>query len=258
MDLIVRAGGLQFFGSGNFSSFGLFIDPDGFEGYDDGVATRSRAVSRENAHGDYVVPGYLDARVVSISGWALTATAREMADLKRQFNALLAVDYGLVSFNHLGDEPRWGTATRAPGVAPKFKVNGRTSTEASFQIQLKFPDPRFYGDTHTLAATAGNPVVSINRGNFAATSIITVSGVASGYTITGPGGLTRSIVSPIAVGNPHVVDMATGYVRNNSGFLEGVSSGSTWAVPAGGTASQTISSTSGSVSMSVETKATFI
>jgi len=233
---------------------GFFIEDGGLVGLTGGVGVKRNIVAREQAHGDYRVPSFKAARFVTVSGPCWARSAEELERYARLFTGLFAEGEQTVVFDTPGG-PLWAVGELASD--PEFDVT-LWGQRASWQLPLYFRDPRLFGDAHTLAATAGNPVVAINRGNFAATSIITVTGVASGYTITGPGGLTRSIVSPITTGNPHVIDMATGYVRNNSGFLEGVSSGSTWAVPAGGTATQTISSGSGSVSMSVETKATFI
>ena len=229
MDLNVGVNGVWLFGREPAGGHGFVIDPDGLEGLDDGLGVRGDSVARPQAHGDFDVPTFFEPRIVALSGTCVAGSAQKLGWFRDQFKTML-VNGGRVSFDHLGTV-RWGDARLAPGTQPKFKVDSGDSLSARFQIQLKFANPRLFGETRTFAA--GTP--AHHFGNFAATPVHTVTGVnASGYTINGPDGKTFTVSRAVTAGVPHVIDMATGLLKVGGAVVVGaVTSGDLWAIPGG-------------------------
>jgi hypothetical protein len=240
MDLFVRSGGVEFHGQPNESGVGFFIDPDGLEGLDDGVSSKGRSVERPQAHGDFDVPGFLDSRIVSLSGWCIADSAERLAFLGSQLTGWLAEGSSAVTFNHMG-RVLWGTARRAPSTAPKFKVNGYDSLEARFQVQLKFANPRLFGESRGFFPTTQ---LLFNYGNFPATPVYRITGdMPGGYTVFGPAGKTFSVTRPLTGAEVHTIDMADGRLRVNGVVVFGGigATADTWAAPGGGSAPVAVS-----------------
>lgn len=237
MDLTVQIKNVFLFGQMPPLGEGFVISPDGFEGWDDSVSVKGDAVSRPQSHGDFDVPGFLDSRVVSISGSCIAGSAQRLNALGSQLRGLLAEGGGQVVVHHMG-EHLWGTARLAPGTQTKFKVNGSDSRSAKFQIQLKFADPRKYGGSKTFAGGAS----AYHYGNFPAIPTHVISGArVGGYTVSGPGGKQFVVTATLATGSPHTIDRAGGLFINGSQVFGAVTRADTWTIPAGAQVTQTVS-----------------
>jgi len=240
-DLVVRSGGVEFVGQMVRGGEGFLIAPDGLEGLDDGVSSKGQTVARPNAHGDFDVPGFLDSRIVSLSGTCLASSPEKLAWYGSLLTGFLAEGSQAVTFNHMG-RILWGSARRAPGTAPKFKVDGLDGLSARFQVQLKFANPRLFGESRGF-----HPGTQLlyNYGNFPATPTYTITGAnAGGYTVYGPGTKTYSVSRPLLSGETHTIDMADGHLRVNGAVVFGGigATADTWAAPGGSSAPVAVSS----------------
>lgn len=234
---------------------GFAVDPDGFEGIDDGVDMRRDSVERPQAHGDFELPGFLASRVSSLSGWCRADSHAELLHFRSILTGILGHGGTGKLVARWGGDPRWGMAGRA-GPAPKFKVRAKTPRIADWQLQLWFPDPRLYGETRVFAAGE----LAHHYGNFPAAPVFTVSGsMPSGYTINGPAGKKYIVTRAVTSGAPHTIDMATGLLSVGGAVVFGaVSRADTWGVPGGAQVAHTLVPVSGSGSVSVAVRDTFI
>lgn len=232
MILRIDVAGLDMWGHLPPSGVGFVVDPDGLEGLDDGVAVKGETVSRPSQHGDYELPTFMDSRIVPLAGNCLADSPQRLAHFGRQFTGLLTGGSGRVVFEHMGST-LWGRASLAPGAQKKFKVNASTATDARFQLQLKFADPRLFGESRPFAAATSLSL--IHYGNFLSLPVLQVTGVMpSGYSIAGPGGRLFTVTQALAAGQTHRIDMATGRLYRNDVLQVGVvSRADMWGVPAG-------------------------
>jgi len=232
MTLRVDVSGVQFWGHLPTAGYGFVVDPEGLDGIDDGVVVKGETVSRPSQHGDYELPTFLESRIVSLSGNCLADSPERLGTLRRQFTGLLVGAVGNVVFEHLGSTV-WGRAGLAPGVQKKFKVDAASSTHARFQLQLKFHDPRLFGESKPFAAAAS---LSLRHyGNFLSLPALEVTGsMPSGYSVNGPDGRKYTVTQALTPGQTHRIDMNTGRLYRNGVLQVGwVSRSETWGIPAG-------------------------
>lgn len=226
--LKVVVAGLDFHG---FASEGFVIGPDGFEGWDDGVEVRRSAVARPSSHGAFDESGYLDARVVSLSGTCVADSPRKLMQYKHRLTGLLAGgQMGRVQVQRPG-EVLWADCRL--GAKPLFQEKGG-SGQASFHLQLWCPNPRKFGDTEEFTRTNGTVDV-FHRGNFDAHPTIVVRGsAANGYRINGPGGKQYKVSRALVSGIPHRIEFKDGLLRVDGALVSsGVDRADVWPVPPG-------------------------
>jgi hypothetical protein len=230
MDLTVRINeNFSLLGQLPASGEGFIISPDGFEGWDDAVSIKGEAISRPQGHGDFDVPGFLDSRIVSLSGACLAESAPRLRRLGSTFRGVLATGAGRVTVTHMG-ETKWGIARLAPGTQAKFKVNGADSRSAAFQLQLKFANPRLFGDSRTFSSG----VPAYHYGNFPATPTHVVRGSRTGgYTVSGPGGKKFIVTASIGWDAPHTITESGSLFINGVQVFGAVTQADTWTVPVG-------------------------
>jgi hypothetical protein len=247
MMLQATIGGIVFEGAPADPEQAFVIDPDGWAGWDEGVAMRREEVVRPSSHGSFDTPGYLTPRVTTISGWMVAPTAGDLATMRKQLTGLLADG----SSGTLTVETAEGETTASVRLAGQtaVKVSG-SEREARFQIQFWSPDPRRYGVTHTYGP--GSSVSTVEHdGNFPAVAELTVAGSSGGgYTVTGPDSRLITVTTPLVTGHPHTIDMRTGsLVVDGVRVVGGFSVYQPWSVPAGATV--TVSVSAGTVTVQV-------
>jgi hypothetical protein len=216
-----------------------------------GVGVKADRVARPLAHGDYDVPVFREARIVSLEGICLTDSAERQDHSGRQLLSILGDgSSGRVVFRMPGGT-MWGDARLAD--SPEFEPT-LWGQHAAWMLQLRFANPRLFGEARTFSSGAA----AYHFGNFTASPVFTVTGsMGSGYSITGAG-RTFTTSKPLVSGTPHVVDMSTGYLTINGVVQTGVvSSGDTWGVPAGTTVVNTLTG-SGTGVLSARVVDTFI
>jgi hypothetical protein len=202
-------------------------------GWDDSPDYRTTDIERPQAHGSFEVPAFAGSRRVSISGLCFGDSELELGHLKHQLSGLLSDGlFSRIVVEYQG-VTSWADVQR---VGSKFSTIVAGSI-ARYQLQVWAADPRKFGETRTFAGG----VASYHYGNFAASPVHTITGVAAGYTINGPGGKTFTVTQAVTDGNPHTVDMATGFLEVGGVVVVGkVTSADVWAVPAGGTVTHTL------------------
>lgn len=236
---------------------GLFVGPDGFEGWDDGGGeSRRESVERPGAHGEFDLPVFLGSRVVTIDGHALAWSASELGHLRGQIMGLGATGPRFkLTVDHQG-QTLWAWARR--GSKPTFKDAGirHGMHRARFMVQFVCADPRKYGETNTFPGG----VAAVHYGNFPATPELLVTGtMPAGYSVLGPGGKQFVVSQALTAGQSHRIDLRTGWLYRNGVLQVGaVSRADLWVVPTGGSVVHTLAPVSGSGSLVVKVLDTFI
>lgn len=218
---------------------GLFFEPDGFQGWDSGGEdTRRQATERPVTHGEYDVPVYLGARVVTCTGMALATTETDLRELRDRVSGVGANGVRLrVSVTHQGRTLwAWGRRTRATFTDLGIRSNG--ILRGAFELQFLFANPRKFGELQSFGP--GSSFTVYHRGNVTADPVITVPAASSSYSITGPNG-TR-VISGAPSGQTHVHDMATGRFTSDGTRVLGAASGQLLNIGAGARPTYSISS----------------
>lgn len=246
----VRIG--QWLAEGGAGQDGFYIHT--IKGLFNGPGVRGESVPRPQAHGDHDVPVFRSPRIVVIEGPCIADSSERLDWQSNVFSGLLAEGQsGQVIFDMPGG-PRWGNARLAVGTQPEFDVT-LWGSRAEYQLQLKFANPRLFGESRTFASG----VAAMHYGNFTAAPVITVTGSApSGYTINGPAGRQYKVTAALGA-TPHVIDMADGYLRINGDVVSNaVTIADTWGIPSGTSSTITVTPVSGTASASQLVLDTFL
>lgn len=218
---------------------GLFVGPDGWQGWAGIATTRREALARAVEHGEHDAPVYLGARVLTIDGWVLAPTERELVHESESVTGLLSGQRERITVSHLG-ATRWADGRVVLATAEPGRRVKRGLYAAAFQVQMTCADPRRYGEDQTFprSGTARTPTAS-HRGNFPAYPVIEIPGAPAAYTITSPGGTFT--VSGAVAGGTHTVDMRRGRVFRDGVEMLDVGVGNLWAIPPGARWQHTLS-----------------
>ena len=247
MTLDVRIGGLTF--SGGDGGEGFFIRE--WSGWWGGVDPKTDAVARPQADGDFDVPGFLEPRILTLTGRCHAKSAEYLEQYELRLSGLFGSGK---SQRVMVDGPggtQWADGRRA---GSEFEIE-LWGAYAAYQLVVKFANPRKFGESRSFTGTAP---VAHHYGNFPATPVLTVTGASSGgYTISGPEGRSYVVTRALTSGTPHVIDMATGRLLIAGVVQVGaVSVAQTWAIPPGTKTSMSI--TGGSAVLSVSVLDTYI
>lgn len=256
--LRVRIRGLEFLGQPPAATAlpfeGFAIGPRGFSGWDDGVQVRRDSTARPRGSGDFQSQGFPSSRAPRISGTCVARSPQKLDWFRSAFTALASSEAAFqMNVDHLG-ETRFAMAE--VGGTPLFEVVGGTTT-ARFQLELYCADPNKYGAAETFGP--GTTVTAHHWGNAPAAAELIVTGVAPGYTVHGPDGAVYTVTAPLTLGVPHSIDMETGLLRVGGSIVYGaVTAADTWSVPGGIAVDATITPVSGSASMSITVRSTYL
>ena len=236
---------------------GVYLGPDGFEGWDDSPDMRRETVQRVAAAGDFNATGYPDARVVSLSGVIVSPSEDRTQYWGERLTGVLSTGSTERITVRRGDTVRF-----SPGGLVKTKVVTRARARhiADWQMQLWFPDPRKYGaQNHVPGDAVGFAVVS-HYGNTDASSRLVVAGTSERWRVTGPGGRSVLVTRALQAGKPHIYDLRTGRLT-----IDGVPApagsmdeADTWTVPAGVQANYQLYVGTGDATLDVYTRDTYI
>ena len=231
MTLLVRLGPVDFLSA---IPLGDGFTIESFEGWNDGTESRLTEIPRPQAHGAFDLPVFAEPRVITIEGYCRADSIEKLGWYQSLFTGLLANgDSKRIVVTEFG-RTLWVDVRRAS--RPRFTPWGGQKF-ADFSISAWAANPRKFGESRTFAGG----VAAYHFGNFAASPIHTVSGTGSGYTINGPGGKTFTVTQAVTDGNPHTIDMATGFLEVGGVVVTGqVTSADTWAIPGGGTVTHTL------------------
>ncbi len=213
------------------------IELDGLKGLFGGVGVRGESVERSFAHGDYSLPVFREARVLTLRGnvhsvglveqqMDLSGLGSVMADGGRETFTVQA-DFGV----------RWCVVELAGPPDIEVLVPGRL---ARFQVMVRARDPRLMGVERVVS---GSSVTVVNHGTFPASPSVVVTGPQSApYSVSGPGGRSFQVTQALSAGQSHRIDLRSGRVYRDGVFQIGaVGRAQVWTVPPGGTAGMSIS-----------------
>lgn len=227
-DAVMRIEDVAFWGG--YGDEGFFIDPDGFEGWEDTPDARYEEIVVPGADGSYDSETEVAARLLIVTGKCKTNLGDEkLGWYGRRLAGLLQgkkrvnVDYqGLQSF---------ADGRLASAVKFRTTLPGR---EARFQFSMRFHNPRKFGARVPLAVTGPGVRQEIfHRGNVMAYPQFVVRGTMPGYRIEGPD-TTWVVARAVTPATPHLLDSATGVLSENGGVpLSSITSGSGWGIPPG-------------------------
>jgi len=231
--LSIDVAGLRIFGRADpLQPHGLFLGPDGFTGWDDGVDMRRDDAPRPSAAGSFPETGFLGTRTIVLGGTAFAASPQELMHLGRRFRGVLASGTtGRVSLSRHGST-EWARAALAAGARPLFAIRGRTPQVADWQLTLWCPDPRKFGDRTPLRTTGPGETQPIyHRGNYpAAPQLIVRGNMPNGYRVEGPG-FTYVVARAVTPEAPHRIDNATGLLSIGGAVqLNAITSGTGWVI----------------------------
>lgn len=233
--LEIRGGGLVIRGAPSTGAeTGLFVGPEGLQGWQGLPARRREAMARAVSDGEFDVPVRLPARVITIDPGVILA--RTEFDLQRwcdQVNGWGATGLRFwVIVDHLGQQ-----LTSLVRVIASEAVD-RQRTAAGMRLgamsaQLVAADPRKYAIDAApfVVGAAGGAVLVPSRGNFPATPTIEIPAAPASWSVSSPGGTFT--VTGATAGGTHRLDMRTGRVTRNGVWMPGVGRGRLWAVPNG-------------------------
>jgi hypothetical protein len=253
--LNVRIGDLVF--RGGEGSEGFFLGEKGLKGWFGGVDARGDSESRASGDGDFDIPSFLAPRVITLEGLCHSGSEKQQERHNDQLSGLFGS--GVVQRVHVESTKgtTWADGKLSLGTSPVFEPILWGSV-AEYALSVKFNRPQKYGNENdTETATQ---VVAYHYGNFKAAPVITVSGsMPSGYTINGPDGKKFTVTRAVTSGNPHTIDMRTGYLSVGGSVVMGsVTRADLWAVPRGTSVTQWLSPVSGSGTIQVRTLDTYI
>lgn len=220
------------------------IDLDGIKGLYGGVGVRGQAVSRDVAHGDYDLPRFREARILSVSGLILGRSHFDLTMLMQRMSGLLG-DGGSSRLSILSEDgSRWCDVRLAQAPNVEQVVPGRVGR---YQLFLRAADPRLYGERRSFS---GGTVQVHHMGNFPASPVVTVTGPRAAYSVSGPGGRVVQVDQALTSGQTHRIDFRTGRVFRNNALQVGVlGQAGFWAIPPGRSSSMSISSGSMTVTL---------
>lgn len=221
----------------------IVLSPTGIDGWDDGVDMRRTVVDRPNGNGSYDAQGFLDARVVSISGRVLADSESELENIGRRITGLLAN----------GKLGRLQVSTVLGGQWADCRLAARTRftpdfgrRNATFQIQLWCADPRKFGESHEFRGSTGVAIPVYHRGNFDASPSMYVNGdMPGGYRLT-CNGQTVTVTVPAVQGAWHSINFRLRRLRiNGTVRLASFSDNQFWTIPPGQASSVVITPLAG-------------
>jgi hypothetical protein len=219
--------------------YGLFIGPDGFQGWDGLPAGRREALARAVQHGEHDVPVFLPSRVITIDGWIIAPDEAELGQATMRLTGIGATGERMkVTVEHQG-LTLWAWCRRILAQADDTGVRVGKHLRSRFQLQLLCADPRKYGEVATLPGDRldpANPTATatsvdvFHYGNFPASPVIVIPTAPAAYSITA-GGKTFSVAGATA-GGTHEVHLRNGRVYRNGTEMARVGKGDLWSVPA--------------------------
>lgn len=228
--LLIRTGGVELRGARRPGETGYIVRKDGLRGWGALPASRREALERAMQDGEFDLPTYLPARVVTVEG---IIYAKDEHDLIRKCDAFTALgargDRDEFSVQQLG-RTRHAYGRRVVAEAEPTRPH---IFRGEFQLQMVFAKPQKYeaivrypvGDATTI-------VRAESMGNFPAHPVIEIPNGPSSWSVsTSAGTFTVTGVSP---GGTHAVDMATGRVTRDGVYQPGAGTGPLWSIPPAG------------------------
>jgi len=192
------------------------------DGFWDSPEIKGDTEDRPYQDGEFDLPVYNQARLVTATGNFHAASHQQLHEAMNFFTGPMSGRLTVAGHGSI----QWADAKRNGGV----KFTPVTDVLAQWQVRLKCPDPRKFGESKTVAVATGAPISVFHRGNYNATPSFVVKGsMPGGYTIT-VNGWNYAVTLPLVSGKPHTVDYNNGRLYVN-GVLAQNSLGNTNTTP---------------------------
>lgn len=147
------------------------------DGWWDSPEIKGDTADRPYADGEFDLPTYNQARLITVSGNLHAAGHQQLHDAMNSLTGPLSGRFQVAGHG----APIWAECKRNSGV----KFTPVTDTFAQWQVRLKAVDPRKYGASTDFVAASGAPVEVFHRGNYGATPKFLIAGdMPGGYTLT--------------------------------------------------------------------------
>lgn len=209
--------------------FGKWKTTGDIDGWWSSPEPKGEDQSRENEDGDYDLPVQYAARYITLTGSVRTKGHAQQHQAMNRFSGLLRKKSRLQVSGH--GPTQWADVVRASSL----KIEPLTDTYAQWQVRVKAPDPRKFGDANVYTISPGQTLPLFHYGNADASPIFDVTGdMPAGYTLVGPGG--KTFVAPTAVSSArkHYLDMSEGLLRVNGNYWTGqTAKADLWTIPPG-------------------------
>ena len=198
----------------------------GLEGWWDSPDPKGETAERPNADGDYDLPVYNQARLITVGGNLHADSHTKLHEAMNFFTGPMRGRFAVTGHG----STQWADAVRNSGV----KFTPVTDVFAQWQVRLKCVNPRKFGNSQDFVRTNGTVSV-FHRGNYNALPTVVVRGsAANGYRLNGPGGLQYKVTRALVSGIPHRIEFTDGRLRvNGTVVATGADSADVWPVPPG-------------------------
>jgi hypothetical protein len=201
------------------------------DGWDDSPETKGETESIPNGDGEYDLPIYNEARIITVTGRILTSSHEQLHQAGLYLTGAMKG-----RFQVSGHGPTlWVDMKRQGSV--KFKPV--TNTLAQWQVVGRAVDPVKYGDTNTFAVPNGTSYVNLfHWGNTSSQPFLTITGnMPGGYEIQSAAGARYRVTRALLAGETHTIDMRDGMLQINGSYAPGIGArADIWRIPSGSTA----------------------
>lgn len=226
---------------------------ESLEGWHEPPSPKGSTVDRVNGHGEFDVPDYYSARMVTVSGILFHKTRAHGIHAMEALGAAMSLAARQLVVTDAG-------ATRSVDA----KLAGLDWTEAArsgmrFQARFRCVDSFKYGERRYKSVASGGSDTVFHRGTVGAWPRVTISGsMPDGYTVT-IGGQSVSVPMGIPSGATHTIDYRRRRLYiNGSLFMGAFGSQNFRSIPPGQRTSVSLSAVSGSGSAGVTVYDTYI
>lgn len=198
--------------SGEAADFkGFMIPRGGLQGVRGGVGVASESVQRPGEHGEFDLPVFKQARVVTVGGYAIESNDDALEQLGIVLGGLGAGGESMPLAYHGA-----GIVLHGQGrvISQEFQQDVGGIARATYSLSLSMRDPRWYGETREFPTSNGDIITMHHDGNFLATPRFTANGTyPNGYLLHAGGRVVQVAGSPTPVSD--VLDFRTGMVVRN-------------------------------------------
>lgn len=146
--LIVTVGGVTIYSHKN--AIGKFyLDASALTGWTDTVDIRRDGTARPLSDGDFMDPSTKASRQISMTGFAVAKTAKELHQLRDQLASICADN----KYTVMSVEDITGVRSATVGLSGRISWVQQTDIMAIWKLDLYAPDPRLYGYERTVTIT---------------------------------------------------------------------------------------------------------
>jgi hypothetical protein len=186
------------------------------EGWWDSPDQKSEQTDRpQGIDGEFTLPVDYKARYVTPMGIFIADSEEKMFMGMNRFSAMLRQPGRLQVVGYGPDQ--WADVQRSSGLT----ITPETDRICRWQVRVKAPDPRKFGNSVTMAVATGSPVTAFHRGNYNAMPKFIVRGdMPGGWTLT-VNGWNYTVTKPLVTGQPHRVDYNNGRLYVNGVLSQG-------------------------------------